>query len=175
MVRVAMLNRWHVHADEYATRVNDEEQAQVVAVWDGEPERGQGWATELGVDFEADLDRLLARGDIDAVAVDAPTNMHPEVMIKAAQAGKHIFTEKVMAATVEECRAIADAVTRAASGSASPSPGAGCRRFSWPDSWSRAGTWDRSPWCVSGSPTAAPSPAGCRLTSTIPSPAAAER
>ena len=113
MVRVAMLSRWHVHADEYASRVNAEERAQVAAVWDEEPERGQAWARELEVDFEADLDRLLARDDIDAVAVDAPTNMHPEVMIKAAQAGKHIFTEKVMATTVSECRAIADAVTRA--------------------------------------------------------------
>ena len=113
MVRVAMLSRWHVHADEYASRVNDEERAQVVAVWDEDPGRGRGWASDLGVDFEADLDRLLARDDIDAVAVDAPTNMHPEVMIKAARAGKHIFTEKVMAATVRECRAIADAVTRA--------------------------------------------------------------
>ena len=89
MVRVAMLSRWHVHADEYASRVDDEEQAQVVAVWDEEPGRGQGWASELGVGFEADLDRLLARDDIDAVAVAAPTNMHPEVMLRAAQAGKH--------------------------------------------------------------------------------------
>lgn len=113
MVRVAMLSRWHVHADEYASRVNAEERAEVVAVWDEDPERGQGWAGELGVDFEADLDRLLGRDDIDAVAVDAPTNMHPEVMIQAARAGKHIFTEKVMATTVSECRAIADAVTRA--------------------------------------------------------------
>jgi 1,5-anhydro-D-fructose reductase (1,5-anhydro-D-mannitol-forming) len=112
MVRVAMLSRWHVHADEYASLVNDEEQAQVAAVWDEEPERGRSWAGELGVDFEADLDHLLARDDVDAVAVCAPTNMHPEVMIKAAQAGKHIFTEKVMATTVEECREIADAVTR---------------------------------------------------------------
>ena len=108
-----MLSRWHVHADEYASRINAEERAEVAAVWGEEPERGQGWATELEVDFEADLDRLLGRDDIDAVAVDAPTNMHPDVMIKSARAGKHIFTEKVMATTVSECRAIADAVTRA--------------------------------------------------------------
>lgn len=113
MVRVAMLSRWHVHANEYAACVNGEEQAQVIAVWDEHPERGRGWAGELGVDFEVDLDRLLAREDIDAVAVNTPTNMHPDVMIRAAQAGKHIFTEKVMATTVKECLAITDAVTQA--------------------------------------------------------------
>ncbi|MCX5759095.1 MAG: Gfo/Idh/MocA family oxidoreductase, partial [Candidatus Hydrogenedentes bacterium] len=36
-----------------------------------------------------------------------------EVMIAAANAGKHIFTEKVMAPTVQECQAIADAVRKA--------------------------------------------------------------
>ncbi len=113
MVKVAMLSRWHVHADEYASCVNGEEQAQVVAVWDEDPERGRGWAGELGVDFEAELNTLLARDDIDAVAVNAPTNMHSDVMVSAAQAGKHIFTEKVMAMTVKDCRAIADAVTQA--------------------------------------------------------------
>lgn len=113
MVRVAMLSRWHVHADEYASRINDQKQAQVVALWDEEAKRGRDWTSELGVDFEADLDRLLARNDIDAVAVNAPTNIHPEVIIKAAQARKHIFTEKVMATTLKECRMIADAVTQA--------------------------------------------------------------
>ena len=113
MLRVAMLSRWHVHADEYASRINGQKQAQVVAIWDEEAERGRDWASELEVNFEADLDRLLARDDIDAVAVDGPTNMHPEVIVKAAQAGKHIFTEKVMATTLKECRAIADAVIQA--------------------------------------------------------------
>ena len=47
MVRVAMLSRWHVHAAEYAARVNGERQAQVVAVWDEMPERGREWADEL--------------------------------------------------------------------------------------------------------------------------------
>ena len=112
MVRVAMLSRWHVHADEYAARVNGESQAQVVAVWDEMPERGREWADELEVGFETDLDHLLTRDDIDAVAVCAPTSIHPEVMIKAARAGKHIFCEKVMATSLEECRQIADAVTR---------------------------------------------------------------
>ena len=37
---------------------------------------------------------MLQSDDIDAVIVDAPTSMHREVMLKAAAAGKHIFTEK---------------------------------------------------------------------------------
>lgn len=113
MVGVAMLSRWHVHATEYARTVNEQESAAVVGVWDEDPARGAKWAEELSVPFEADLDRLLARSDVDAVVVTAPTNIHRDVMIASARAGKHIFTEKVLAPTLAECREIADAVKQA--------------------------------------------------------------
>ena len=112
MLRVAMLSRWHVHANQYAAEFRNHAEADVCAVWDEDPARGEAWAAELEVPFEADLDALLARQDIDAVAVVAPTNMHRDVMVRAADAGKHIFTEKVLATTVADCRAIADAVDR---------------------------------------------------------------
>ena len=114
MLRVAMLSRWHVHADQYAREIADHAEAAVGAVWDEDAERGAAWAAELGVPFEADLARLLARADVDAVCVTAPTNRHREVMVAAANAGKHIFTEKVLAATVEDARAIAAAVEASA-------------------------------------------------------------
>lgn len=112
-IKVAMLSGWHVHARGYAEEANSIEGVKVAAVWDEEPERGKAWAEELGVPFYGDLDELLANKDIDAVIVDTPTNMHKEVMVKAANAGKHIFTEKVMALTVEDCEAIAEAVRKA--------------------------------------------------------------
>jgi predicted dehydrogenase len=97
MIRIAMLSRWHVHANDYARQVKVHPDTVITAVWDEIPERGAAWAKELEAAFEADLDVLLARSDVDAVIVDAPTNIHGAVMVKAALAGKHIFTEKVMA------------------------------------------------------------------------------
>ena len=113
MIGVGVLSRWHVHATEYARTVNEQDEACVVAVWDEVAERGAKWAQELEIPFEGELDRLLARDDVDAVVVTTPTNMHRDVMVKAAQAGKHIFTEKVLALSVPECREIADAVSKA--------------------------------------------------------------
>lgn len=110
MLRVAMLSRWHVHANQYAGEIRANPDADVVAVWDEDPRRGTAWAEELDAPFEGDLDALLA-GDIDAVCVVSPTNLHREVMVCAANAGKHIFTEKVLATTVADCEAIAAAVT----------------------------------------------------------------
>ena len=69
--------------------------AQITCVWDEQPERGQAWAQELGVPFVADYGALLARSDVDAVLIDSPTNMHKDLMVRAAQAKKHIFTEKM--------------------------------------------------------------------------------
>ena len=55
----------------------------------------------------------MAQADVDGVIVDTPTTMHRDVMVAAAQAGKHIFTEKVLAPTLRECNEIVAAVDKA--------------------------------------------------------------
>lgn len=112
-MRVAMLSKWHVHARDYARQLQAMENVRIAAVWDEEPERGKEWAYDLGVDFEKDLDKILCRDDIDAVVIDSPTNMHADIMVSSANAGKHIFTEKAMALTVKDCNRISDAVKKA--------------------------------------------------------------
>jgi 1,5-anhydro-D-fructose reductase (1,5-anhydro-D-mannitol-forming) len=113
MIRVAMLSFWHVHATDYAKQATEHPDTRIVAVWDDIAERGQAAARQWGGQFYADLAELLARPDIDAVIVDTPTDRHRDVMIAAARAGKHIFTEKVLAPTLHECNEIAAAVEQA--------------------------------------------------------------
>jgi 1,5-anhydro-D-fructose reductase (1,5-anhydro-D-mannitol-forming) len=113
MIRVAMLSYWHVHAWDYTREAQAHPNTEIVAVWDEIPTRGEEAATKLGVPFIANLDELLAREDIDGVIVDTPTNIHRDVMVKAAQAGKHIFTEKVLALTTKEVNEIVNAVEEA--------------------------------------------------------------
>ncbi|RAP76510.1 Gfo/Idh/MocA family protein [Paenibacillus montanisoli] len=113
MIRVAMLSYWHVHAWDYTKQAQENPNTEIVAVWDELPNRGQENADKLGVPFVADLDELLARTDIDAVVIDTPTNIHRDVMVKAARAGKHIFTEKVVAPTLSEVNEIVAAVNEA--------------------------------------------------------------
>ena len=110
MLKIAMISKWHVHAKGYAKFVTEQPDAQITCVWDEDVGRGQEWADELGVPFVADYDELLAREDVDAVLIDTPTNMHKEVMIKAAKAKKHIFTEKCMCLTVADCDEVIKAV-----------------------------------------------------------------
>lgn len=112
-IRLAMLSFWHVHATDYLHQALANHSTQVAAVWDEEPARGQNQARTLGVPFYAQLNDLLAHADVDGVIVDAPTTMHHDVMVAAAQAGKHIFTEKVLAPTLHECNDIIAAVDKA--------------------------------------------------------------
>ena len=110
MIKVAILSFWHVHAGEYAEEVNKHSGTQLVAVWDELPERGKKEAEERGLIWYESLNELLANPDIDAVVVNAPTNIHRDVMVAAANAGKHIFTEKVIAPTLHEVNEILAAV-----------------------------------------------------------------
>ena len=113
MLRVAMISKWHVHAPGYAQFVQQQGDACITCVWDEQPERGRAWAEELGVPFVESYDELLARPDVDAVLIDTPTNMHKDVMIKAAKAHKHIFTEKCMCLNVAVCDEVIKAVEEA--------------------------------------------------------------
>ena len=112
MVKIGMLSFAHVHANGYAKQANENDKAQIVAIWDHMADRGKSAAERYEVPFYSDLDKILDL-DIDAVVVNVETNRHPEVMVAAAQAGKHIFTEKALAITVDGCDKIIEAVEAA--------------------------------------------------------------
>jgi 1,5-anhydro-D-fructose reductase (1,5-anhydro-D-mannitol-forming) len=112
-IRVAVLGFWHVHAAEYAARVREHPDTELVAVWDDDPARGQAAADAAGVSFVHDLDAVLARDDLDAVTVTAATTAHFAIMLRTIQAGKHIFTEKLLAPTVAEAEKIVAAADNA--------------------------------------------------------------
>ncbi|HEY5981210.1 MAG TPA: Gfo/Idh/MocA family oxidoreductase [Microlunatus sp.] len=105
-LRVAVIGAWHVHAGDYARRAQVHPATELIAVWDDDAERGPALAAELGVPFTADLAELLARDDLDAVTITTSTAAHREVIGQVIAAGKHVFTEKLLAATVAEADGI---------------------------------------------------------------------
>jgi predicted dehydrogenase len=111
-LRRAILSFWHVHARGYAKQLGERPDCAIVAVWDELPERGKRMAEQLNVPFIEELQAVLANPDVDAVVVNAPSSMHPEVLIAAAEAGKHIFTEKVLALHTADAEKIAAAAAQ---------------------------------------------------------------
>lgn len=59
-----------------------------------------------------DYHELLARPDVDAVAVTSPDWLHEEHAVAALEAGKHVFCEKPLAITTEGCDHILEAWRR---------------------------------------------------------------
>ena len=57
-------------------------------------------------------DDCLRSGDIDAVYIALPNNMHAEYSIRAANAGVHVLCEKPMAVTERECQSMIRAARR---------------------------------------------------------------
>lgn len=65
-----------------------------------------------GLYYTTDPERIFRDDAIDAVYICTHHDSHSMLAIGAAKAGKHIMLEKPMAMTIEDCRAIAEAVEK---------------------------------------------------------------
>jgi len=89
------------------------EKAQVTAVCDVSEPLAQRRATQVGGNariFSA-YANLLAEGDVDAVDICLPHHLHKDVIVTAANAGKHILCEKPLCLTLEQAAEVKSAIT----------------------------------------------------------------
>ena len=85
----------------------------LVAVCDLDEARARKVVGDAPVDVETSLDVLLARTDIDAVAIATPAGTHRRIAMAALEAGKHVLVEKPLASSQAEAAAmVAEAHTR---------------------------------------------------------------
>ena len=63
--------------------------------------------------FETDWKDVIARSDIDAIDICTPNDMHAEIAIAAAAAGKMVLTEKPLARSLAEGQQMVEAVEKA--------------------------------------------------------------
>ena len=95
--------QYHIH------NLKEIPHAQIVAVCDNYAPNLQQ-ALELCPDAKSytDYRKLLESKDIDGVIISTPLNWHAPIVLDALAAGKHVFCEKAMARTLDECKAIYD-------------------------------------------------------------------
>lgn len=109
MKKFAMLGAWHVHAPQYARLVNGLEGCTIAKVWGEDDEAAKKWAEEL--DAEAvSVENILSDPEIQGVIICCATNRHPEMLLRAIESGKAVFTEKVLTLDIADAEKVREAV-----------------------------------------------------------------
>ena len=84
-----------VHAETAAFRIPE---ARILAIADVNREAAQAVAARCGIPTVAETSaEIFANSEIEAVLICSSTNTHADLIVQAAQAGKHIFCEKPIA------------------------------------------------------------------------------
>ena len=87
--------------------------AKLHAVYSNRGAQGKAYAMRFGAKYStSDYDEMLRDADIDVILISSRHKDHAQQAIDALNAGKHVFIEKPMAITIDECRAIYQAVEK---------------------------------------------------------------
>jgi len=113
-IRYAVVGLGHIaQAAVLPAFANARKNSELVGLVSGDEEKlkklGRKYKTTWNVAYES-FEDLLKSGDIDAVYIALPNNLHRDYAVRAAEAGVHILCEKPLAVTSTEC----DEIIRAA-------------------------------------------------------------
>ncbi len=87
----------------HAEAIANIEEAELRAVSDVVEERAKGLAAKYKADFYSDYKKLVERKDVEVVNICAPSGMHEEMALAAANDGKHVIIEKPLEITLPKC------------------------------------------------------------------------
>lgn len=114
MIGYQFMGKAHSHAYRDLPFYFDPKLKPVLKVVSGRNESAVSEAAEkMGWEsYELDWRKVIERDDIDVVDIVTPNHTHAEIAIAAAEAGKHIITEKPLALTLDEARQMYEAVKK---------------------------------------------------------------
>lgn len=116
---VLLVTGAHSHQEMYGAALAKDGRCRIVGVTD-EPqvdarrlELNRQFAVQLGVPYFDDLDAATRREDVHIVSVVATPERRAPIIVRAAAAGKHLYLDKPLAASMDEADQIVAAVRRA--------------------------------------------------------------
>ena len=97
-----------LHPDnKIAPAINAAPDANLIAVYSRDPAQAEAFAQKHGAQTAYDsMESLLKDSRVDAVFLCSPNSLHAQHALLAADAGKHVFSEKPMATTLEDAVAM---------------------------------------------------------------------
>jgi len=105
---VALLGLGRYSTNQLGPALRETKLCYLAGVVTGHPEKGEKWTADYGLNRKNvysydNFDQIAGNKDIDIVYVVTPPGLHPEFVIRAAKAGKHVISEKPMATSVADC------------------------------------------------------------------------
>lgn len=115
---IALVGLGNYATGQLAPALQETKLCKLSGIVTGTPEKEKIWAEKYDIpkkniyNYET-YDQIADNDDIDIIYVVLPNSMHAEYSIRAAEAGKHVISEKPMATSVEDCQRMIDACEKA--------------------------------------------------------------
>lgn len=111
---VALVGLGYYSTDLLAPALQQTKHCYLAGIVTGTPSKAEAWKAKYNIPDKniynySNFDSIANNPDIDVVYVVLPPSMHREYVIRAANAGKHVWCEKPMAITAKECQDMIDA------------------------------------------------------------------
>ena len=109
-VRIALLGAGAIMRLSHAPTIRRSADVELAAIFDVDAGRAEALARDFEVPFHTtNISAVLEAKDIDAVIVATPNLFHPEAVLAAAAAGKHVLCEKPLAIDVASAQRMVEA------------------------------------------------------------------
>jgi glucose-fructose oxidoreductase len=114
---VALVGLGYYSTDLLAPALQRTKHCHLAGIVTGSPDKAETWGRKYNIPDKniynyTNFDSIANNKDIDVVYVVLPPSMHHEYVIRAANAGKHVWCEKPMAMTAKECQEMIDACNK---------------------------------------------------------------
>ncbi|PRY03662.1 glucose-fructose oxidoreductase [Pontibacter ummariensis] len=114
---VALVGLGYYSTDLLAPALQQTKNCYLAGIVTGTPSKAEEWKKKYNIPDKniynyQTFDQIANNPDIDVVYVVLPPSMHHAYTVRASNAGKHVWCEKPMAMTEQECREMIDACNK---------------------------------------------------------------
>ncbi|MBA2562128.1 MAG: Gfo/Idh/MocA family oxidoreductase [Chitinophagaceae bacterium] len=114
---VALVGLGYYSTDLLAPALQQTKNCYLAGIVTGTPAKADAWKKKYNIPDKniynyKSFDQIANNNDIDVIYIVLPPSMHREYVVRAAEAGKHVWCEKPMAMTVKECQAMINACNK---------------------------------------------------------------
>lgn len=111
---IALVGLGYYSTDLLSPALQQTKNCYLAGIVTGTPSKAEAWQKKYNIPDKnifnyQSYEQLANNDDIDIVYIVLPPSMHKEYVVRGANAGKHVFCEKPMAITANECQEMIDA------------------------------------------------------------------